>query len=118
MDETSYKNNGFFKTPSKTDSINFYNLPFGSTERMAMIGDKAKKVGSKFITHKKDITHEKMNKGIPSYIMDGLQLSISKLDSEESKKILQESSLKSVQDELLSENQSFLKMTEDLTINL
>ena len=54
LDETSYKNNGFFKTPSKTDSINFYNLPFGSTERMAMIGDKAKKVGSKFITHKKE----------------------------------------------------------------
>ena len=54
LDETSYENNGFFKTPSKTDSINFYNLPFGSTERMAMIGDKAKKVGSKFITHEKE----------------------------------------------------------------
>jgi hypothetical protein len=54
LDETSYENNGFFKTPLKTDSINFYNLPFGSTERMAMIGDKAKKVGSKFITHEKE----------------------------------------------------------------
>ena len=54
LDETPSENNGLFKTPSKTDSINFYNLPFGSTERMAMIGDKAKKVGSKFITHKKE----------------------------------------------------------------
>ena len=54
MDETSNENNGLFKTSLKTDSINFYNLPFGSTERMAMIGNKTKKIGSKFITHKKE----------------------------------------------------------------
>ena len=54
LDETSYENNGLFKALSKTDSINFYNLPFGSTERTAIIGDKAKKVGVKFIKHDKE----------------------------------------------------------------
>ena len=61
LDETPNENNGLFKTPSKTDSINFYNLPFGSTERMAMIGDKTKKVGVKFIKH----NEEKIKLGYP-----------------------------------------------------
>ena len=54
LDETPNENNGLFKTFAKTDSINFYNLPFGSTKRMAMVGDKTKKVGVKFITHNKE----------------------------------------------------------------
>ena len=54
LDETSYENNGLFKTFTQTDSINFYNLPFGSTERMAVIGNKTKKVGTKFIRHNQE----------------------------------------------------------------
>ena len=54
LDETSYENNGLFKTFTQIDSINFYNLPFGSTERMAVIGNKTKKVGTKFIRHNQE----------------------------------------------------------------
>jgi len=79
LDETSYDNNGVFRNVSKDPSqhiakqrenwhpepqkrldnskeISWHteHFPFGSTERLALIGNKAKMVGSKFITHEKE----------------------------------------------------------------
>ena len=79
LDETAYDNNGVFRNVSKDPSqhiakqrenwhpepqkrldnskeISWHteHFPFGSTERLAMIGDKTKMVGSKFITHEKE----------------------------------------------------------------
>jgi hypothetical protein len=72
LDETSYDNNGVFRNVSKDPNQyiskqkadrsgknkyrdwNTEKFPFGSTERLALIGNKAKMVGSKFITHEKE----------------------------------------------------------------
>ena len=55
LDETPNENNGLFKTFAKNTVWDIsYNLPFGSTRRMAIVGDKKKKVGVKFITHDKE----------------------------------------------------------------
>ena len=72
LDETRNENNGVFTTNTKNPNQyiakqkadrsgknkyrdwNTDKFPFGSTERLALIGNKAKMVGNKFITHDKE----------------------------------------------------------------
>ena len=58
LDETTYEHNGIFKVKSKEPPLSSehmpLDLPFGSTERIAVIGSRVKTVGKKFINQTKE----------------------------------------------------------------